>query len=409
MNAALGAPKRICCTEVAMSILLKHRPEEFSGFGPSILVSQSRGRLARHVLPDDRQEARALLHDQCPLTPGVYGWLDSNQQICYVGKSKSLRSRLLTYFAKNPTDEKAEKIRRNSTQLVWEPISEELLALIREQELIHRWRPDFNTQGQPTRRQPAFVCVSKGIAPQVQFARQLPAKAACTFGPIAGTSELRAAVDSLNTVFRLRDCPDKTKFEYQDQLQLFIDPATAKCIRFELGTCSGPCAAKCSHTEYRQQVEKAIAFLEGRDRDTIAKLELEMQTAAAECRFERAATLRDHLAHLTWLERRLSDIRSAQRRLNGILPLAGRNRQRIWLVLRGAKLIGSAPEPNRSDRATKAIEFLSQLSDSELLLPTNILEMHLQLLIISWFRKHPHFKRQLIGFEEAVDVCKKVA
>jgi excinuclease ABC subunit C len=392
-----------------MSTLIQHRPDEFAGLGPSILVSQSRGRLARHVLPTERNDARTLLHDHCPLTPGVYAWLDPNQQICYVGKSKSLRSRLLTYFAKNPTDPKADKIRRHSTQLVWEPNSDELLALIREQELIHRWRPDFNKQGQPTRRQLAFVCVSKGIAPQVQFARQLPSEAACTFGPIAGTSELRSAVEILNTVFRLRDCPDKTKFEFQDQLQLFSDPVTPKCIRFELGTCSAPCAGRCSRSEYRQQVDKAIRFLEGRDGDTIPRLELEMQRAAAECRFERATTLRNHINSLQWLQRRLGDIRSAQRRLNGVLPIAGRNRQRIWLVLKGAKLIGSAPEPNRPDRAAKAIEYLGQLSESKFVLPTNILEMHLQLLIISWFRKHPQFKQQLVSFSDAVQICSKAA
>lgn len=392
-----------------MSRLLKHAPEEFKGLGPSILVSQARGRLARHVIPTERTDARAMLHDQCPITPGVYAWLDSNQQICYVGKSKSLRARLLTYFAKNPTEEKADKIRRHSSQLVWEPISDELLALIREQELIHRWRPDFNTQGQPTRRQPAFVCVSKGIAPHVQFARTLPATAACTFGPIAGTSELRVAIESLNTVFRLRDCPDKTKFEFNDQQFLFSNPATAKCIRYELGTCTAPCAGMCSRSSYRQQVDQAIRFLEGKDKETIPLLESQMAQAAAECRFEKAATVRDHLANLQWLDRRLASIRSAQRSLNGVLPLNGRNRKKVWLILQGAKLIGSAPEPIRIDRASTAIDFFSRTAATPIHLPANILEMHLQLLLISWFRKYPQFKKDLISFDEAVSRCKKVA
>jgi len=100
-----------------------------------------------------------MLHDQCPLTPGVYGWLDRNHQLCYVGKSKALRKRLLSYFAKTPADPKMGRIVRHSQRIVWEPVSHELLALIREQELINRWRPDFNKQGQPTRRQPAFLCV----------------------------------------------------------------------------------------------------------------------------------------------------------------------------------------------------------------------------------------------------------
>jgi excinuclease ABC subunit C len=350
-----------------------------------------------------------MLHDRCPITPGVYAWLDSNQQICYVGKSKSLRARLLTYFAKNPTDQKADKIRRHSQQLVWEPISDELLALIREQELIHRWRPDFNTQGQPTRRHPAFVCVSKGLAPRVQFARTLPTQTACTFGPIAGTSQLRLAVESLNTVFRLRDCPDKTKFEFTDQQFLFANPTTPKCIRHELGTCTAPCASRCSQAQYRNQVDQAIWFLEGKDKDTIPRLELEMAQAAADCRFERAAALRNHLENLKWLGRRLASIRAAQRSLNGVLPIEGRNRTRVWLVLHGARLVGSTPEPVRRERAAQTLDFFTRTSASQIHLPANILEMHLQLLLISWFRKYPHHKHQLISFDEAVARCRQVA
>jgi excinuclease ABC subunit C len=392
-----------------MSRLLKHAPEEFKGLGPSILASQARGRLARHAIPAERVDARAMLHDQCPISPGVYAWLDSNQQICYVGKSKSLRARLLTYFARNPSDEKTDRIRRHSLQLVWEPISDELLALIREQELIHRWRPDFNTQGQPTRRQPAFVCVTKGIAPHVQFARTVPRAATSTFGPIAGTSQLRIAIESLNTVFRLRDCPDNTKFEFNDQQFLFANPSTAKCIRYELKTCTAPCAGMCSRWSYQQQVNQANRFLEGQDKETIPLLQSEMSRAAVECRFERAAALRDHLANLKWLERRLNSIRSAQRLINGILPINGRNRRKIWLILQGGKVIGSVPEPIRPERTFTAIESFSRAAATPFHLPENILDMHLQLLIISWFRKFPQIKRNLISFEEAISRCKRAA
>ena len=191
----------------------------FQGFGPSILAQQTRGRLQRLALPVDRMDCRSLLHDLCPLCPGVYAWLDHNQQICYVGKSKALRKRLLSYFAKNPAEKKVERIRQTSRTLVWEPMSDELLALIREQELINRWRPEFNTQGQPVKRQPAFIVITGGMAPNVSFARKVPRNARKIYGPITGRARLRATVDSLNQVFRLRDCPEKTGFEYSNQLQ----------------------------------------------------------------------------------------------------------------------------------------------------------------------------------------------
>lgn len=143
---------------------------DFNGFGPSLLIQQTRGRIKRNILPLDRLEGRKMLRELCPLTPGVYGWLNADKQLLYVGKSKSLRTRLLTYFAKNPTERKMERIRQQSKYLIWEPISDELLALIREQELIFRWTPEFNSQGQPNRRLPAFLCVSDSHA--ANFLRQ---------------------------------------------------------------------------------------------------------------------------------------------------------------------------------------------------------------------------------------------
>ncbi len=392
-------------TEGRVSTLLKSRPIEFQGFGPSLLAKSARGELSEHVLPDDRLEARAMLHDHCPLTPGVYGWLDGFGQICYIGKSKSLRQRLLTYFAKTPSDKKAERIRQHSHRLVWEPITDELLALIREQELIFRWRPDFNTQGQPTRRQPAFICIGNGPAPNAFFARRMTSKAAFALGPIAGTARLRAAIESINQAFRLRDCPDKTKFEFNNQQQLFDDATTAKCIRFELGSCPAPCAGRCSSANYRSLVEQAIDFLEGADKSILQTLETKMHTASKACSFERATVLRDHLDNLKWLTRRLDALRKAQRTFNGILPVTAKHRRKIWLILKGGRLLGSASRPDQPTRARKAIDLLSKTAAMTPELPTNILEMNLQLIMISWFRKFPKLKQNLMSFDDAIEFC----
>ena len=281
-----------------MTTLLS-RPASFEGFGPSVLSKQIRGELTGHLIPNERLEARKLLRTECPSVPGVYGWLDSNRQLVYVGKSKALRSRLLTYFAKNPSDHKMLRIRQHSEQLVWEPVSHELLALIREQELIHRWRPDFNKQGQPTRTQPAFLCISGGPAPNAFLARKTSSRTAKTFGPISGTNRLRQAIISLNQAFRLRDCPDKTKFEFNNQQTLFDDPATAKCIRYELGSCPAPCAGMCSAKGYQKNVQRAMDFLEGRDRSILTQTRARYVGRGRNQAFEVAAVLRDYLDQLT--------------------------------------------------------------------------------------------------------------
>ena len=130
-----------------------------------------------------------------------------------------------------------------------------------------------------------------------------------------------------------------------------------------------------------------------------------MVVAASECRFERAAALRDHLSNLQWLARRLTSLRTAQQDLNGVVPIAARNRKTIWLVLRGGRLIGSAAQPDQTDRAIKAIDFLSQTAAISLSPPSNLLEMNLQLILISWFRKNPHQQQQLLSFESAIQFC----
>ena len=388
-----------------LATLIQQRSPTFAGFGNSILVQQTRARIARHAIPEDRLQARAMLHDHCPLTPGVYGWLDNNQQICYIGKSKSLRQRLLTYFAKTPADKKTLRIVQHSKTLVWEPMSDELLALIREQELIYRWRPEFNTQGQPTKRQPAFICISTGPAPNAYFTRRITDKAALAFGPIAGTGRLRAAVESINQSFHLRDCPDKTKFEFDDQPQLFANPRTAKCIRYELGTCPGPCAAICSKNHYQSLVQKAIEFIRGNDSSILDLLDQQMKVAAGSQLFERATILRDHMNNLGWFNRRMKALRMAERNYNGVLPIAARKNRTAWLFLKGGRIVGSTALPDRPDRAIAAIKQLSEVAPQKQQLPATILEMHLQLIVIAWFRKHTAVKKTLIPFEEAIRIC----
>lgn len=379
----------------------------FGGFGPSILAQQTRGRLKRIELPADRMACRALLHDECPLCPGVYAWLDCNQQICYVGKSKSLRKRLLTYFAKSLKEKKVERILQTSRTLVWEPMSDELLALIREQELIYRWRPEFNTQGQPVKRQPAFLVIKNGLAPQASFTQRIPSQSLATYGPVSGTGRLRAAVQSINQVFRLRDCPDRTGFEFSDQLQLFDNLMTTKCIRHELGSCTAPCAARCSQAEYAAQVQQAIGFIEGHDHATLLDLEADMKSAAAQHSFERATVTRDHLKNLKWLDRQMKALRHAKKTFNGILPIAARKQRTAWLVLKNGRLVGSAAEPLAPKHARAAADFLIEKQNLPDRLPKSIMDMNLQMILIRWFRKHQQTADLLVPFEDAIDVCRR--
>lgn len=388
-----------------MTTLTKKTAVPYRGFGPSILATQTREKPAEYSIPKDRLAARTMLHEHCPLSPGIYGWIDHQQQICYIGKSKSLRKRLLSYFAKTPSDKKTERIRQHSETLAWEPISDELLALIREQELIYRWRPEFNTQGQPTKRQPAFICISNGPAPNAFFTRSITRKSAYAFGPVAGTGQLRESVESINQSFLLRDCPDSTKIEFNNQPQLFENPLSAQCIRLEIGSCPGPCAASCSRSEYHDAVEQATEFIRGNDRSILNNLKSKMDSAASNLAFEKASVFRDHLDNLQWLDRRMTQLRIAQHTFNGILPIPALGNRTVWLVLKAGRLITSFTKPNTTKRAITAVKRLAEIADEPARLPSSIFEMNLQLIIMAWLRKYPKLKDSLIPFDSAIETC----
>ena len=390
-----------------MSTLIE-RPQPFAGFGPSILVRTLRGRRQSCPIPPARLAARKMLREQCPTRPGVYGWLDPHGQLVYVGKSKSLRARLLSYFAKTPADNKMVRIRQASESLVWEPVANELLALIREQELIYRWRPAFNSQGQPHRLKPAFVCLSNSPAPNAFLSRKISPHINVAFGPIAGTRRLRWAIDSLNHEFQLRDCADKTGFEFNDQLQLFDDLSAAQCIRYELGTCPAPCAGFCSARDYQQRVDRMVRFLTGQDRALLDQLKSRMQLAAREQAFERAAGLRDRLDHLAWLDRRLQGLRVGANTLNGVLPVTNRRKRVTWLVLQQGRLVQTIAQPTgRADRAQATRDILLEIARRPAEMPVSRLDISLQLILLSWFRNHPQDLRQIVGFQRAIHACQR--
>lgn len=381
---------------------------DFNGFGPSILIPQTRGRIRRHELPRDRLEGRKLLRENCPSTPGVYGWLNSDGQLIYVGKSKCLKMRLLSYFAKTPSDKKMERIRGQSRNIIWEPISDELLALLREQELIFRWTPEFNAQGQPNRRLPAFLCISKSSAPNLFSTTKLTDRVSQAYGPIRGTGRLSEAAISANYLFKLRDCPEKTPFEFSNQLQLFNEPPRAKCIRHELGSCPAPCAGCCSESQYADGLKATLEFLEGRNRTIVQEVEKDMNQAAAQMKFEQAAVLRDRFQSIRWLDRQLQRLRDNKNRLNGVIPVEARRNRTVWLVLRGGRLIDNILEPMEVPQATRTREILERHALESVDTASNRLDIKLQLIISAWFRKQKEWYDRVIPFEDIIKRCESL-
>ncbi|MGL4550277.1 MAG: GIY-YIG nuclease family protein, partial [Gemmataceae bacterium] len=209
------------------------RRENFTGFGPCTLTGGDRplfggrGRAGR---------LRALVRRAAPRAPGVYGMVDVNGNLIYVGKARSLRSRLMSYFVPS-RPEKAASIVGEARRLVWEPAANEFAALLRELELIRRWRPRWNVAGQPRRQRRVYLCVGRKPAPHAFVAAKVPSTADACWGPFPGQRRTREACDRLNDWFRLRDCPEKQVMRFADQNELFPVAYTAGCLRHEIGRC----------------------------------------------------------------------------------------------------------------------------------------------------------------------------
>ena len=153
-------------------------------FGPNQLEPSANIPVLVRICATRRSDLRTQVRKQCPRRPGVYGMVSRKGELIYVGKAKCLRARLLSYFRRKSRDAKAGRILDRTRAIVWEYVPSEFAALLRELELIRRWRPCLNVQGQPGRRRPIYLCLGRQPAPHAFLTRDPPSGALAAFGPI---------------------------------------------------------------------------------------------------------------------------------------------------------------------------------------------------------------------------------
>jgi excinuclease ABC subunit C len=223
-----------------------------------------------------------------PTTPGSYQFKDSAGRVIYVGKAKSLRSRLSNYFADPRTlPPRTAQMVASAATVEWIEVRNEVEALVLEYSLIKRFRPRFNVRLVDDKSYP-FLAVTVGDEwPRPTVMRGSRRAGVRNFGPYVHTRAIRETLDLLLKTFPLRTCSN-AKFERHAKLG-------RPCLLFHIEKCSGPCIGAIDHDAYRRLTEQFIRFLEGHDREIIAQLERDMADAAGELEFERAARLRDRL------------------------------------------------------------------------------------------------------------------
>ena len=380
--------------------------DQFAGFGASAFRAAKDTASGFAVRTRSAKKLREAVRANAPRTPGVYGMLGPKGHVVYVGKAKNLRSRLLSYFRTDSRNPKAGKIIDHTATLVWEHLPDELNALLRELELIRRFRPRFNVLGQPGRQRYVYLCLGRGPAVQAYLSREAIGKEVAVYGPFVGRGRLTEVVRRLNYEFKLRDCPTTVPMRFAEQGELFTEDRAAACLRYELGTCLGPCAGFCTSAEYTAKVKAAKAFLDGRDNCTLKGLEAEMAAASAKLQFEQAAAIRDRWAALSYLTDRLLFLRTARKNHSFVYPLTGCDNLTRWYLIHGGEVRAVVREPDSPDAAAvarAAVEAVYALPFSvEATLRRCVDSV---LIVTSWFRSRAAEKGKLLTATAATAKC----
>ena len=224
-----------------------------------------------------------------PDAPGSYQFKDAHGRVIYVGKAKSLRSRVGSYF-QNPVNlaPRTAQMVATAASVEWIEVRNEVEALMLEYSLIKAHDPRFNVRLRDDKSYP-FLAVTVGDEwPRAMVMRGAKRKGVRYFGPYAHAYAIRETLDLLLRTFPIRTCSDNKLGRHQR--------LGKPCLLFHIEKCSGPCVGEISPEDYQHLVDDLLDFLEGNDEPVVARLEAQMTAAAGELEFERAARLRDRLA-----------------------------------------------------------------------------------------------------------------
>jgi excinuclease ABC subunit C len=342
----------------------------------------------------DEQLARMREHvrAECEDRPGIYRMHSADGEIVYVGKSKRVRTRLLSYFRAAYPEEKGARIVREAVRIDWEYTPSEFAALLLELKLIKRFRPRFNVAMKRDARHFAFIKVTRGPAPKLVVVRGASDDSGIYYGPFHGAQRIGDAVRELNDALGLRDCALDQKMRFADQLELVqLAPRTPGCIRYEVKKCLGPCIGGCSEQQYAERLALARAFLDGTDDGPIDALRRDMEASSERLEFERAAALRDKLWRLEELKEQFLRFRFGVETLSFVYTVPGHDGEdRIYLIRRG-RVRAERPAPRtaseRRELERLVTEIFGRAERDTAQVPTH--EIDELLLLSSWFRKFP--------------------
>jgi len=320
-----------------------------------------------------------------PTKPGCYLMKDKSGKVIYVGKAINLRNRVRSYFHNSAQNHpRTQQLVRKISDIDWIVVDSELEALILEMNLIKRYRPHYNIRLKDDKQYPYIKVHWSDPFPKVTVTRRMVQDGSRYFGPYTSVWAVHQTLDLIRRIFPYLTC-DRTITGGDERA----------CLYYDIKLCIAPCIGAVDQDEYRAMTEDLCQFLLGRTEPIVSRMKAQMNKAAQELQFEKAATVRDQLRAIENIVERQKVI-SSEYVDSDVIAMARSDGEACVQVffIRGGKLIGreyfllegtaESPDPN------VIAEFIKQFYDQSPMVPPQVLlphELEEAQIIQQWLRK----------------------
>ncbi len=319
------------------------------------------------------EERQARLEEQLkqvPDQPGVYRMRDESGVIIYVGKAKSLRNRVRSYFRQGNHTFKTKIMVDHIDDFDYIITDTEVEAFILEANMIKKYQPKFNIRLKDDKSYPFIKITVTEDFPRIFKTRLVKNDGNKYFGPFADVNAIYKTIDVIKDLFQLRTCKKDI---------IAGEKADRPCLNYHINKCLGPCIGAVSKEDYAELIDQVSLFLSGRQEDLIKEVEAKMQQAAEVKNYEKAARFRDALAAFKRLGEQQKVMSDKNIDQDIVALLTGENGQACCqlLLVRGGRLIGQEyfilEGANAESEANLMSSFLQQYYEQAATYPDELL------------------------------------
>lgn len=307
-----------------------------------------------------------------PQVPGVYLMKNIKDKVIYVGKAKSLRNRVKSYFGSQSDQSiKTKFLVSNITNIEYMLTKTEVEAFLLEASLIKKYRPRYNIRLKDDKAYPYIRLSIEQEFPRFYLARRVSSDGAMYFGPYVSGLSVRETIRFLNKTFKIRDCTDS-----------FFKSRSRPCISYQIGQCTAPCVKYVDQKSYGKDIDSCISFLKGKNSKILKELTDRMKASAQGEKFEQAARFRDSIQAIEKIWERQTVVTINKDFDQDVIAFVGDERGTLveTMHIRGGRVIGTKPHfLNRFDHNREGEEVRDWLTSfinqfySENIIPDEII------------------------------------